>query len=221
MSRHSLQHLPGILAFAHDLLRRALRPGDCAVDATAGNGHDTLLLAQCVGEHGKVYAFDVQASALAATQARLQQAGLQDRAILIADSHARLRQHVPPGLRAAVFNLGYLPGSNKTVVTQAASTLSALEQTLDLLQPGGIVVLVIYSGHPGGNAESQAVQDWVQALNPQQALAVQYGLLNQNGTPPYVIAIEKRLPAPTYQPSSLPDGLAGKPSLKNPNWKPE
>ena len=199
MSRHNLQHLPGILAFAHDVLQRALRPGDCAVDATAGNGHDTMLLAQCVGKHGKVYAFDVQTSALAATQARLQQAGLQDRAILIADSHARLRQHVPPGLRAAVFNLGYLPGSDKTVVTQAASTLSALEQALDLLQPGGIVVLVIYSGHPGGNAESQAVQDWVQSLNPQQALAVQYGLLNQNGMPPYVIAIEKRKPHPACQ----------------------
>lgn len=192
MSRHNLQHLPGILAFAHDVLQRALRPGDCAVDATAGNGHDTMLLAQCVGKHGKVYAFDVQTSALAATQARLQQAGLQDRVTLIADSHARLRQHVPPGLRAAVFNLGYLPGSDKTVVTQAASTLSALEQALDLLQPGGVLVIVVYSGHPGADAECATVEQWAQGLDVKRAQILRYQLVNQPGQPPYVLAMEKR-----------------------------
>ena len=192
MSRHSLQHLPGILAFAQLLLLQALQPGDRALDATAGNGHDTLLLAQCVGEHGSVYAFDVQEQALAATRDRLQQAGLLSRVTLIADSHAHLRQHVAPGLQAAVFNLGYLPGSNKSVVTGAASTISALEQTLDLLLPGGIVVLVVYSAHAGGQAESTALQNWVQALNPDVAVVAHYALLNQRGTPPYVLAIEKR-----------------------------
>jgi predicted methyltransferase len=192
VSRHSLQHLPGILAFAHGLLRAALQPGDRALDATAGNGHDTLLLAQCVGESGSVYAFDVQESALAATQSRLQQAGLLSRVTLVADSHANLRHHVALGLQAAIFNLGYLPGSCKTVTTHAASTLAALEQTLDLLLPGGIVVLMVYCAHPGGNEESDAVLGWAQALDPRRAVAVRYGLVNQDGSPPYVLALEKR-----------------------------
>ena len=192
MSRHSLQHLPGILAFAQHLLLQALQPGDRALDATAGNGHDTLLLAQCVGEHGSVYAFDVQEQALAATRDRLQQAGLLSRVTLIADSHAHLRQHVPPGLQAAVFNLGYLPGGCKSVVTEAASTISALDQTLDLLLPGGLVVLVVYHAHRGGQAESQALQQWVQFLSADVAVAAQYSLLNQTGSPPYVLALEKR-----------------------------
>lgn len=192
MSRHNLHHLPGILPFAHDLLRRALQAGDCALDATAGNGHDTLLLAQCVGAHGHVYAFDVQARALAATQARLQQAGLLDRTTLIADSHAHLQQHVAVGLKAAVFNLGYLPGSDKTVVTQPTSTVSALEQALDLLLPGGVLVVVIYHGHSGGAAEQQAVEQWCTTLDAQRALAVRYQLVNQGGQPPYVLALEKR-----------------------------
>lgn len=192
MSRHNLHHLPGILPFAHDLLRRALQAGDCALDATAGNGHDTLLLAQCVGVNGHVYAFDVQPPALAATRTRLQQAGLLERATLITDSHAHLRQHITAGLKAAVFNLGYLPGSDKTVVTQPTSTVSALTQALDLLLPGGVLVVVIYHGHSGGEEERQAVEHWCAALDPQYAVAVRYQLVNQRGQPPYVLALEKR-----------------------------
>lgn len=192
MSRHSLHHLPGILPFAHDLLRRTLRPGDRAVDATAGNGHDTVLLAQCVGEQGHVYAFDVQADALAATQDRLQQAGLQERVTLIADSHAHLCEHVAPGLQAAVFNLGYLPGSDKTVITQAESTISALEQTLHVLQPGGVLVIVVYGAHPGAEIERMAVEHWAQALDVRRAQVLRYQLVNQPGLPPYVLALEKR-----------------------------
>ena len=192
MSRHSLLHLPGILAFAHDLLRRALRPGDRAIDATAGNGHDTVLLAQCVGEQGQVYAFDVQASALAATQARLQQAGLLNRVTLIADSHAQLQHHVPPGVQATVFNLGYLPGSDKAIVTQAHSTIAALEQALDLLQRGGVLVMVVYGGHPGADAERTAVEQWAQTLDVKRAQILRYQLVNQPGQPPYVLALEKR-----------------------------
>ena len=36
---------------AADCLRRFLLPGDIAVDATMGNGHDTQMLCDLVGEH--------------------------------------------------------------------------------------------------------------------------------------------------------------------------
>ena len=66
--------LQGILPFAHSLLSGCLKTGDIAVDGTMGNGNDTLFLAQLVGETGKVYAFDIQAAALLATERRLREA---------------------------------------------------------------------------------------------------------------------------------------------------
>lgn len=53
-------NLRGILPFAHDTLRKVVRPGDYVIDATCGNGHDTLLLAELVGINGHVLGFDIQ-----------------------------------------------------------------------------------------------------------------------------------------------------------------
>ena len=47
--------LDRILPYARILLEKAVSPGDIAIDATAGNGHDTLFLAKLVGENGHVY----------------------------------------------------------------------------------------------------------------------------------------------------------------------
>ena len=52
------------VSIAHRVAESVLREGDLAVDATAGNGHDTVFLAQAVGETGKVFAIDVQAAAI-------------------------------------------------------------------------------------------------------------------------------------------------------------
>ena len=107
---------------AHELWSQVLRPGDTAVDATAGNGHDTLFRAQAVGPAGTIYAFDMQASAIAATQQALD-AGLQQGAApalhLLHESHAAMGQRVAPGsARLVCFNLGFLPGSDKALATQ-------------------------------------------------------------------------------------------------------
>lgn len=192
MSRHALHHLPGIVPFAHSLLRQALQAGDQALDATAGNGHDTVLLAQLVGDSGHVHAFDIQPAALQATRQRLHDAQLASRVTLVNDSHANIRQHVAPGLKAAIFNLGYLPGGDKSLATHADSTVQALDAALALLQPGGVLVVVVYPGHAGGEAERMAVEDWFAALNPTEALAARYQLVNQPHAPPLVLALEKR-----------------------------
>lgn len=86
--------LSPILPFAHQLLRSRLQAGDAALDGTAGNGHDTLLLAECVGETGRVWAFDVQQQALDATRARLAAAGVAERVTLIAAGHETLADYV-------------------------------------------------------------------------------------------------------------------------------
>lgn len=180
---------------AHDWVRGRLRDGDVAIDATAGNGHDTLFLAQLVGQTGRVYAFDVQTEALEATRALLEEHGLLDRVTLIQASHEELESRVPcppDSVRVILFNLGYLPGGEKTVITRATTTLAALDASLRLLAPGGLLTIVGYSAHKGGEEETEAVVEYCKALNPAEFRSIRCQVLNFERIPPYTIAIEKR-----------------------------
>jgi len=149
---------------AQQLLAQALGPGDLAVDATAGNGHDTLWLAQRVSPDGQVYAFDIQAQALQATAQRLQAAMLGETVTLCHCGHELLLPQVPAHwqgrVSAITFNLGYLPGSDKQVTTLVGSTRQALGHALRLLKTGGALSVLAYRGHPGGQAEADAVAQW-------------------------------------------------------------
>jgi predicted methyltransferase len=159
-----------LTALARDAVAAVLSPGDRAIDATMGNGHDTLFMARQVAPDGRVIAFDIQRSALDKTRARLDAAGLSPLVELALCSHAEMLSRLPadwPGSVAAVmFNLGYLPGGDKTVVTRAQSTLSALDQALTVLRPGGLLSLLLYRGHCGADAETAAFMQWLQCLPP-------------------------------------------------------
>lgn len=183
--------IDNILPFAHRLLAQATPEGGTAIDATAGNGHDTLFLAQCVGSSGRVYAFDIQPQALAATQARLQAAGAGQQVRLIADSHANLSHHVREPAHSIVFNCGYLPGGDKSLTTETGSTFSALAQAVSLLRPVGLLAIVLYPGHAAGALEAEAVSDWAGGLPQRQFAVLRYGFINRRNRPPYLLAIEK------------------------------
>ncbi|QDU36039.1 bifunctional tRNA (mnm(5)s(2)U34)-methyltransferase/FAD-dependent cmnm(5)s(2)U34 oxidoreductase [Maioricimonas rarisocia] len=154
---------------AHDIVREVLAVGDVAVDATAGNGHDTRLLAQLVGDGGKVFAFDVQEEALVRTEKRLREAGLTH-VMLLQRDHAELAAAIPVELHgriaAVMFNLGYLPGGDHSVVTRTDATLQALEAALELVRPGGVMTVMVYRGHPGGQEEAAAVERLLVDLDP-------------------------------------------------------
>ncbi|NOZ51541.1 MAG: FAD-dependent oxidoreductase [Gammaproteobacteria bacterium] len=147
---------------AHQLVECVASPGDAVIDATIGNGHDTLFLARCVGEGGVVYGFDLQQAALEHTQQRLKNAKQDQQVVLCKLGHENLDVVIPRYLHgkisAVMFNLGYLPGNNKTIITRTATTLRALEQAARLLKVNGVIVVVAYSGHPGGAEELQAVK---------------------------------------------------------------
>jgi len=150
-------------ARAHREIAAVLSPGDTAIDATAGNGHDTVFLAKLVGDTGLIFAFDVQEQAIASTRERLAQEGLLERVKLVHGSHAALHAYAAPGSVAAVmFNLGYLPGGDHTVITRTAETLQALGEALHALKPGGVLTIVCYPGHEGGDQESAAVLAWAE-----------------------------------------------------------
>lgn len=176
---------------AHLLLAQYVKEGDTVIDATAGNGNDTLFLAQRVGQSGKVHAFDIQRQAIESTREKLVEGKLSHRVSLHHTSHMNISQIDTP-IKAAVFNLGYLPGSDKRIVTQAEVTREAVSASLSLLQPGGIIVIVLYQGHVGGIEEAIAVEQLACCLPTPTYTVSKYEHHNVAKTAPYVLAIEKR-----------------------------
>ncbi|QJS36351.1 rRNA methylase [Streptococcus pneumoniae] len=171
---------------AHDFLAEVVTKEDVVVDATMGNGHDTLFLAKLAKQ---VYAFDIQKQALKKTQERLHQAGLTN-AQLILQGHETLDQFVTKA-KAGIFNLGYLPSADKSIITRPQTTIEALGKLCGLLVKGGRIAIMIYYGHEGGDLERDAVLDFVIQLNQQEYTAAIYRTLNQVNNPPFLVMIEK------------------------------
>ena len=174
------------LEMAHDFLAQVITKDDVVVDATMGNGHDTLFLAKLAKQ---VYAFDIQEQALEKTSQRLQEAGLSN-AELILQGHETVDQFVTE-VKAAIFNLGYLPSADKSIITQPQTTLEALEKLCQVLVKGGRIAIMIYYGHEGGDIERDAVLDFVSQLPQQEYTATIYRTLNQINNPPFLVMIEK------------------------------
>lgn len=173
-------------------LKEIVRPGDRVIDATAGNGHDTLFLAKLVGETGQVLAFDIQEQAIASTKKRLQEADVISWCQVILDSHANLEKYIESPIRAVVFNLGYLPGAEHEVTTESTSTWQAIETALKWLEPGGRIVIVIYHGHVSGKLERQALLNQVSTLPQEEVQVFHSAFLNQKNSPPELLVIEKK-----------------------------
>ena len=159
--------MPPLTEQAHDIIRRAIRAGDTAIDATTGNGHDTTFLARQVGPTGAVFAFDVQQTALDRTRERLDAEGLTNVTLLHHD-HAEMNAIIPErhhGYVAAVmFNLGYLPGGDAIVTTRGDRTVTAITAALKLLRPQGVLTVIAYVGHAGGLEEAAAVERLLREL---------------------------------------------------------
>lgn len=182
---------PGTLALFHELAARTLSPGDTAVDATAGNGHDTVCLARAVGPQGRVYAYDVQPEALERTGQRLVQEGLRDRVVLVPASHEDLTA-AGPEAALVIFNLGYLPGASRTVTTRPAATLRALRAAMRILQPGGLILLTVYPGHPAGRGEDRALSLFCRTIDPAAFDVVRLDFPNRPPQAPYGWILQKR-----------------------------
>ena len=191
LSENRVPALRGPVAFTQMLLSQFLKNGDLAVDATCGNGHDTLLLAELCGSNGHVWGFDIQREAIAATGRRLENAGLAGRVTLMQTGHEELHRHVEGPLKAVCFNLGYLPGGDREIITRPDTTVAALGHAVHQLAPGGIVAITVYSRHPRGCDEKNAVESWSAGLAPQEYHCWRVGQLNVPSDAPFGIVIQK------------------------------
>jgi tRNA G37 N-methylase Trm5 len=177
---------------AADILQRAVAPGDTVIDATMGNGHDTLALCRLVGENGRVYAFDVQPEAVENTRRRLAEAGLSARARLFCLGHEHLAEQITEPVSAAVFNLGWLPGGDHGVTTRWETTKTAVQAALGLLKSGGMLVICAYPGHPEGDRERAALTAYLAALRPQDFNVLHHRFLNAGPGAPECFAVQKQ-----------------------------
>lgn len=187
--------VPSILDLTKQIISRAVSPGGLVVDGTLGNGHDTLFLAGLVGEQGMVFGFDVQADAVEATRVRLAAAGMASRARLFHAGHETVARCLPPGayghVQAAMFNLGYLPGGDREIITRAESTIFALEALLPMLHPHGVISVHVYTGHEGGTAEGDAVLTWAEGQLWDAVRVARYDFVNKQRNGEVLLIMER------------------------------
>ena len=177
---------PTVLAQA--MIRPLIREGDLVIDATAGNGHDTLFLAQCVGVGGRVLAFDVQEVALISARHRLAEAGYGKRAEFFHEPHSQMGAHASPETAAVVmFNLGYLPGENHELTTVTGETLAALDVAARVIQAGGVLSVICYPGHASGAEEAEAVESWMSQLPEKGWRVAKYGAIGTQRPAPFLL----------------------------------
>lgn len=192
--------LPTGVRWSHALLSPRLKTGDIVVDATAGNGNDTLFLMRHVLPGGRVFVFDVQSEAIEQTRKKIanHEAFISDlnRVTLIHAGHETIDSHLPAELhgriRAFMFNLGYLPSGDKTKFTVTGTTLTALRSATEWLAEYGVITVVCYPGHAGGDTEADAVEKWAADLPSDSFEAQKIAFLNLEGAPPRCIVVRKR-----------------------------
>lgn len=176
---------------AREIISRKIKEGNVVVDATVGNGHDTLFLANKVGSTGKVYGFDIQKIAIDNTRKKLKKNNVLDRVMLFNDGHENLFKYVEEEVDLVVFNLGYLPGGNHEIITQPSTTISATKKSLTKIKKNGIIIITVYHGHEGGKIEKDYIESFLSGLNQKEFNVIKMNLINQVNYPPILFAIEK------------------------------
>ena len=154
---------------AHSFISKHLSKGDVCIDATAGNGHDSLFMAKLVTCEGSLFSFDIQVEALTQTKKLLTDNDCMRQAKLIHDCHSRMKNSLNPDLmrriKVVAFNLGYLPSGNHKIITKKETTIKAITEIYDWIDKNGVISVVAYRGHYGGIQETNAIQKLVETKN--------------------------------------------------------
>ncbi len=179
----------GILQLIKEQMRLTVDPNGTYLDFTMGNGHDTLFLSQLVPE-GKVYAFDIQAQAVASTRVLLEENHVEN-VTLIHDSHEAFDQYYDGDIAGAMFNLGYLPGGDHSVTTLCEVTIRTLQKALLKLRVGGVIAIAVYPGHEEGAKEGMQLGEYLAEL-PKYYYDCFMGRLINISHCPYVYIIERK-----------------------------
>lgn len=184
-----MQTVSNVIQLLHLALVPILAKADVVVDATAGNGHDTLFFAEHTPRSTEIYAFDVQPEALANTKIRT--VAYAERIHYLLCNHENIEKKVPREIDVCMFNLGYLPGGSHEMATQYESTRKAVESVCTKLKVNGICGIVVYPGHQEGKIEADILQNMLNNLSQREFTVGCYRLSNHKKTAPYAYLIER------------------------------
>lgn len=177
------------------------------VDATAGRGSDTLSLCRLLGPSGVVHSVDIQEAAIGETRSRYEEMARASkdahesvaRLVLHQGCHSDLRARIggaalDDSVAVVAYNLGWYPGANadRSIITRAESTVRSLTSAQRLLAPGGVISVMVYVGHDGGEEEEEAVYDWATNLCPKQWTVVYLTYPNRNLAPTLLLCERRR-----------------------------
>lgn len=179
-----------IIPFAHDLVKDYISKGSIVIDATCGNGNDSLYIAQLLYNTGHLYCFDIQQKAIDNTNHLLSSNNFNN-FTMIKDSHVNFNKYIEKDVQLIIYNLGYLPNDNKKITTKFDTTIQSLKVGLEILIQNGIIILVIYPGHTEGAIEADEIEKFVSNLTVKKYDVIKYKILNADKSP-YVIAIKKK-----------------------------
>lgn len=179
-----------LLTTEKEFISRHIKKGGTAVDFTMGNGHDTLWLSKAVGEDGRVYAFDIQQQALDSTAKLLEENGVGN-VTLIKASHHLAGDYVKEPICVGMFNLGWLPGGDKSITTLHETTLPAIKTAVELLESGGGLLIAVYPGHPEGEVEGKMVTEMLSEYSRFQFTISCLKIINSPSSP-FFFLVEKK-----------------------------
>jgi hypothetical protein len=183
------------LRFSRDLWRTFEHRALQIIDATCGQGFDTLILRdEALAPHGRLIALDIQPEALEKTFKAWNSHPCQKPCTLTLHNlcHSHIDQIADPGsVDLIVYNLGYLPHSDKQATTLAETTLTSANKALNLLADSGMITFTVYPGHAAGEVESAHLSDWIKQLDPRKFQILKLEMIGQKRAP-YVIVIQKR-----------------------------
>ena len=182
-----------ITTWVHELFRLQVKEEGVYIDATMGNGHDTLFLFEMAGEKGKVLAFDIQERALEATDKLLREHQMRERAGLYLESHVFIDHYAEKeSVDGIIFNFGYLPGGDHELATRADTSVKAVDTGLALLKRGGVMALCIYSGGDTGYEEKEKILEYLKALDEKRYLVIMNSFYNRKKDPPLPVFVVKK-----------------------------
>ena len=179
-----------LLALEKSLIAPHIKKGGVCADFTMGNGHDTLWLSRAIGEDGKVYAFDIQEDALKSTARLLESEGANN-CTLILDSHSNCDNYIKTPICAGLFNLGFLPGGDKSITTMTETSLVAIKKAIDLLDSDGGLLVAVYPGHAEGTKEGEFIERELSQYDRRKICCSKFKIVN-SPTSPFFFLIEKK-----------------------------
>ena len=186
------QLISNAVTYVKENVKKIIKEDWVVIDATVGNGHDTLFLRKQLSEKGKLYGFDVQKKAIELTKKRLMKNNCYSGVKLIKDSHENFQKYIDGSVDLILYNLGYLPKGDKEITTESETTLNSVKAGMAMLNRGGVIFLTVYPGHLPGALELEVLSGYLKTINQKEYAVMKVDFFNYNNKPPVVFMIERR-----------------------------